>query len=423
MVLQLDSPIKQANQQSGSLNDWQSTIGKWAKGNSRAQFAISCAVAAPLLDLAGVEGGGFNLRGASSSGKTSLLVASSSVYGLPEEAVRGWRSTANALEGLAALHNDGFLVLDEISEVQPEHAGEAAFILANGRQKARANRTGFSRKVLTWKLLFLSSGEESLSNLLGRVKRKPTPGQELRLLDIPSDAGSELGVFEELHEHKSGAALSLAFKDYSAKYHGKVGRYWLRWVVKNRGVLAEMLPKQIQKFVQKYVPEGSSGQIIRAARRFALVSAAGESFTDAGLSGWEKSEAENSALRCFQDWLSEYGASPKEDQNILRQVRLFFEKHGSSRFEPMERAIDDNRIFHNRAGFWRHNDDEKEYLLLPNVFRDEICSGLDHKNVIRVLSNQKWFVTDNDGKHAQQNIRLPGLGQKRCYVFSSKEWD
>ena len=116
---------------------------------------------------------------------------------MPEEAVRGWRSTANALEGLVALHNDGFLVLDEISEVQPEHAGEAAFMLANGRQKARANRTGSSRKVLTWKLLFLSSGEESLSNLLGRVKRKPTPGQELRLLDIPSDAGSELGVFEK----------------------------------------------------------------------------------------------------------------------------------------------------------------------------------------------------------------------------------
>ena len=85
----------------------------------------------------------------------------------------------------------------------------------------------------------------------------------------------------------------------------------------------------------------------------------------------------------------------------------------------MERAIDDNRIFHNRAGFWRHNNDEKEYLLLPNVFRDEICSGLDHKNVIRVLSNQKWFVTDNMVS-MQQNIRLPGLGQKRCYVFSSK---
>ena len=48
-----------------------------------------------------------------------------------------------------------------------------------------------------------------------------------------------------------------------------------------------MLPKQIQKFVQKYVPEGSSGQIIMAARRFALVSVAGESFTDAGLNGWE----------------------------------------------------------------------------------------------------------------------------------------
>ena len=195
------------------------------------------------------------------------------------------------------------------------------------------------------------------------------------MLDIPSDAGSELGVFEELHEHQSGAALSLAFKDSSARYHGTVGRAWLRWVVENRKFLAEMLPIQIQEFIQKHVPNVSSGQIIRAARRFALVSAAGESFSDVGLSGWKNGEAQRAVVHCFQDWLSEYGVSPKEDQNILRQVRLFFEKHGSSRFEPIERAIDDNRIFHNRAGFWRHNDDEKEYLLLPNVFRVELCSG------------------------------------------------
>ena len=65
-------------------------------------------------------------------------MASSSVYGLPEEAVRGWRSTANALEGLAHCIMMA-LVLDEISEVQPEHAGEAAFMLANGRQALQMN--------------------------------------------------------------------------------------------------------------------------------------------------------------------------------------------------------------------------------------------------------------------------------------------
>jgi len=423
VMLQLDSPIQQANQQTGSLEDWKNSLGHLAKGNSCAQFVIACAAAAPLLELSGVEGGGFHLRGPSSSGKTSLLLAASSFYGLPEEAVRGWRSTSNALEGLAALHNDGFLTLDEISEIAPEHAGEAAFLLANGKQKARANRTGSARQVLTWKLLFLSTGEESLSNLMARVRRKPTPGQELRLLDIPADAGAGLGVFEQLHDLQSGAALALSFKDASGKFHGTVGRAWLRWVVEKREYLAEQLPQRIQIFTHKYVPEGSSGQVNRAARRFGLVAAAGDLIAHLGFCDWDKEETELSIVKCFQDWLREFGSGPKEDQNILKQVRLFFEKHGGSRFEPLERGLEDNRVFPNRAGFWRNQGDEKEYLVLPEVFREEICAGLDHKNAIRVLLNDQRILQDNDKKHAQQNIRLPGLGQTRCYVFSSKGWD
>ena len=423
IMLQLDSPIHQANQQTGSLEDWKNSLGCLAQGNSRAQFAIACAAAAPLLELAGVEGGGFHLRGPSSSGKTSLLVAAASFYGLPDEAVRGWRSTSNALEGLAALHNDGFLTLDEISEIAPEHAGEAAFLLANGKQKARANRTGSARRVLTWKLLFLSTGEESLSNLMARVRRKPTPGQELRLLDIPADAGAGLGAFDQLHDLQSGAALSLALKDCAAKYHGTVGRLWLRWVVKNREALADQLPEKIQKFIFDHVPEESSGQVTRAARRFGLVAAAGALIAHEGFCDWDKEETELSIVKCFQDWLREFGSGPKEDQNILKQVRLFFEKHGGSRFEPMERSEEDNRVFHNRAGFWRNEENEKEYLVLPEVFREEICAGLDYKNAIKVLVDHQWIEKDNDGKHTQQNIRLPGLGQNRCYVFSTKGWD
>ncbi|WP_457589305.1 DUF927 domain-containing protein, partial [Legionella pneumophila] len=48
---------------------------------------------------------------------------------------RLWRSTTNGLEGLAALHNDGLLILDELSQMDPREAGEAAYLLANGQGK------------------------------------------------------------------------------------------------------------------------------------------------------------------------------------------------------------------------------------------------------------------------------------------------
>ena len=59
---------------------------------------------------------------------------------------------------------------------------------------------------------------------------------------------------------------------------------------------------------------------------------------------------------------------------------------------------------------------------IHDVYRLNVNSG-DMEMIAENPGNISGWVTDNDGKHAQQNIRLPGLGQKRCYVFSSKEWD
>jgi putative DNA primase/helicase len=80
---------------SGSLEQWQSSVAKLAEGHSRALFGISTAFVPPLLELIGEGGGGFNLRGASSIGKTSLLCAAASVWSNGGEQggyVKTWRA-------------------------------------------------------------------------------------------------------------------------------------------------------------------------------------------------------------------------------------------------------------------------------------------------------------------------------------------
>lgn len=62
----------------GSLSDWCTDVAALCRGNSRLLFAVSAAFAGPLLHWAGEESGGFNLRVASSTGKTTALRAAAS---------------------------------------------------------------------------------------------------------------------------------------------------------------------------------------------------------------------------------------------------------------------------------------------------------------------------------------------------------
>ena len=102
--------------------------------------------------------------GASSTGKSTALKVDASVWGNPTSYCRTWRATSNGLEGLAALHNDGLLILDELGQIDPKEAGEAAYLLANGKGNACATRNGTARPVLVrW------PGEESLSALMARA--------------------------------------------------------------------------------------------------------------------------------------------------------------------------------------------------------------------------------------------------------------
>lgn len=137
----------------GSLEEWRNNIAKFCAGNSRLVLAISVAFAATLLEMLNEESSGFHLNGASSTGKTTVLKVACSVWG-ERERLQNWRATSNGLEGVAALHNDSLLCLDEMSQVDPKDADETAYMLANGTGKNRSKRDGSLQRKASWRLRF-----------------------------------------------------------------------------------------------------------------------------------------------------------------------------------------------------------------------------------------------------------------------------
>jgi uncharacterized protein (DUF927 family) len=427
VVFQNAHAIEPAFAVAGSVDDWRNNVAAVSQGNSRLVFTISVAFAGPLAEIAGEDSGGFHLRGSSSGGKTTSLKVAASVWGNPNVYPRLWRATTNGLEGLAALHNDGLLILDELSQVDPRDVGEAAYMLANGQGKARATRTGTARQAQRWRLLFLSAGEESLAALMSRAGRYTTAGQEIRLAEISSDAGAELGIFENLHGKPSAAAFADSIKIAAQHNYGAVGIEFLRRIVASRTALATRLAKEIKQFCDEVSPPHSAGQVLRVAHRFGLVAVAGELATQYGLTGWPQGESTSAAKKCFAAWLESFGGIGNlEERKILSQVRAFFEAHGASRFEGI--GANDNLILGsdqripNRAGFFRIENSVRKWYVLREIYKREICHGLDERAATKVLRFKGWIEKDSDGKSTQPT-RLPGLGTVRCYVFGSRMWD
>ena len=256
-------------------------------GNSRLVFAVSMAFASPLPNLAGAESGGFHLRSNSSDGKTTALRVAASVCGAPEYMQR-WRATDNGLEALAMQHCDAPLLLDELAQLDPKAAGEVAYMLANGSGKTRAGRTGGMRARADWRLLFLSAGEIGLAQHMSEAGKQARAGQELRLAEIPADAGAGLGLFENLHESGHGAEFAKALDQATRKHYGGAWVAFLgRLVGEDVGTITNALHEGQRIFERRFLSDDASGQARRVAGRFALVGAAGELATRWDITGWD----------------------------------------------------------------------------------------------------------------------------------------
>ena len=393
----------------GTLDGWKEAAAL-AADNSRLTFALCLAFAGPLLRLTGTEGGGFSLEGDSSCGKTTALHLAASVWGEPAH-VRTWRATDNGLEGVAALHNDGLLILDEIGQVGGKVLAEAAYMLANGSGKTRAGKESALRRSQTWRLLFLSSGEVGLADKLNECGLRSRAGQEVRLAGVPVHKEHTAN----LHGMRDAATLSDRLKAIAAAHYGHAGRAFLDCLTRD----VEASGREALALVERWTGSlltacpDADGQVKRVARRFALGAAAGILARDRAGVLPENMDVGMAVNACFKAWLEERGgAGASEDAAILAQVRLFIEQHGASRFQDMDTEQTHGVI--NRVGFRRKADGMTEYIILSEAFRSEVVKSFSHRRAAAVLRAAGWLRVSEAKNTTKRD--LPELGRVRCYV-------
>lgn len=406
----------------GTLEDWKKNVAALASNNSRITFAISCSFAGVLTEIAGETGGGFQFTGETSKGKTSTLIdPAASVWGYPDLFAKKWRTTTNGLEALCQTRNHNILILDDLGQIEPSEAGQAAYLIANGQGKVRMRKDASARPPITWRTLLLSSGEVDLSQHIESAGMKARGGQVVRLPSIPADTGSGWYTIEDLHGCNDGKEFSGKIKGSARLYYGSAGVAFLEKLVGDYPTIEADIKTSISDIVKIFnLSSSHPPEVGRVAERFALVAYAGELATEYGVTGWKPGASLFAAQRCFNAWWAQSdGSVGYDEQNLLYQISTYLQTYGGSRFPNCDTHPDDLAKVQCRSGFTRVEAGELQYLVESGAFRNELCKGFNLKWATKALIKKGWLIPGSD--RPQQKPRVKALGKTvRVYAIDSK---
>lgn len=428
------SALKKSYSAKGSIDDWRNKLSSLLREQSRFVFAISSALSGSLLKLLDIPGGGFHIVGKSSIGKSICLYIAASVWGNPRTYINHWNTTSNAAEALAAMRNDGLLVLDEISQAANKDVGTMCYMLANDKGKSRSFSDGGNRPTTEWRIIFLSNGEETLKSVIEADGGTTNAGMEVRLCHIDADPGKGFGIFDSLVLGLSAEEQANTIRDAASMNYGTAGDAWLTYLTTNLDEV-KMRAKEIMREFKNHFPEVKS-QANRACDRFSILAAAGEIATEAGITGWETGDAMKGVKECFENWIMNNGHDGnQEERNIVKQLSLYLEKYANNKFEKIisskiskktdsENSIEDDstsisKVAGGRSGYYRESD--QVFLIPPNTF-EEICKPYSLKVVIETLVKHKLIKADKDG-HGTLKINNPNVDYNRAYAVKKSIMD
>ena len=416
------SKIKKLKAQ-GTAEEWREHIARYCVGNSRLIFAVSCAFASVLLPLSNQLGGGFHLRGESSTGKSSALKVAGSVLGCNGENGfnETWRGTQNGIEAVAAYHNHLLLPLDEIKEIKRvEDVGKLIYMLSNGFATSRMTKDITARKRDEWLLLFLSSGELSFQDLTRETKEQTFGGQEARFIDISAIPENSHGIFENLHGFSNGAEFSSYLNRASVTYYGAAIREFIQYVADNYDSVKEKIELAKAKFFQHHVDPNASGEVFRVAEKFALVAMGGYLASKIGLTGWETNEVKDVTIILFNEWVDRRGGIGAFDVSEgCRKIIAAIDKRANSDFQDLDDDLKPKP--QTRIGYKRRGDEGgTEFIFTSEQFAG-LCKGFNQKRILSEFESLGFLKIPKDRtkQTKQQKLSLPDyLGRKYVYILT-----
>lgn len=183
----------------GTLEGWQPVANSYAvPGNEGRAFALFLSLGAPMFKVFSLGGAILHLTNASSGvGKSTVQAVANSVWGHPIQSMLTRDDTTLAKYHRMGVVQNMILCIDELTNLPPEEISNLAFGATNGRGRNRMMAATNSERVnnTTWSLPCITSGNNSLHNILQSLKADPE-GEIMRVIELQIDRTDTLTKME-----------------------------------------------------------------------------------------------------------------------------------------------------------------------------------------------------------------------------------
>lgn len=422
----------------GSFEKWYE-LTKLAVGNDMMIFVLGLPFASIWFTPLNIPSLVFHLFGQSRKGKSSLLSVASSVLGISidKKDFNNWNTTSGGLENLCKPRNDSLLIIDELHEARDTTLIDAPYKLVNGmgaNRMAYNQTTSNNKKITTWSVLTLSSGEKSYPDELAdrKLQNELKGGMGNRFLDIPA-VTEKFGVFSNVHsfeeqykdqdesEAKAGADFHKHIIGIAKKNKGHAMLKYLKYVfeIKNFDdvlIEIEILYKEwIDKYfnTHKKINSRNYAQEHSIALNFAVTAAAMVTACNAEVLPYKKEYVFDVYGRLYNKYLENKGdvELSAEERLIKKQFKDFIFSNIHSCF--YNEAVVENK-YYPKDGFYGMQKYGEYYLLKDRL--QKIIPNIDSKLLISGIKTLGFVKPSSKGDYSH-NKHYPLMGRSANFYL------
>ncbi|ARU01815.1 DUF927 domain-containing protein [Yoonia vestfoldensis] len=333
-----------ASTTAGGLENWKKLVAAPAANNPALVFAISAALAAPLLDILNLNGGGFNLHSRTSAGKTTTLFAATSVWGDPAS-IPQWHGTQTGFEIAALRSNDNLFAIDEFKEGDLRSSTAIIYFILNGSGALRSDQNLSFRQPSKWCNIVLTTSESAFTTHFKNAKKEMPEGLTVRLADI-NIGKFKHGAFNDIGDFENAGKFSDVLRQNCSLHYGRAGPAFAERLVNlSNAPNCDDVFRKINKLhtrITQYLAESIppkielDGPYYRVLDVLACCVVAGLLATRCNILPWDRNEAIRSIIPIAKIWAEERSIAVVDmPTRLIRHLQDYIRKN-TTRFADLD---------------------------------------------------------------------------------------